>query len=78
MLQVASPSTGAGITQQPDTGATSQQWDVVDHGDGTISLVNRHSDLAMDVWEESTADGARISQWNTTGSANQLFNLQRT
>ncbi|WP_211341581.1 glycoside hydrolase family 2 TIM barrel-domain containing protein [Myceligenerans xiligouense] len=77
VLEVASSSTGADITQQPDTGVTSQHWEVVDHGGGTISLVNRQSGLTVDVLEESTTDGARISQWNTTGGANQLFNLQR-
>ncbi|GAB3654317.1 glycosyl hydrolase family 95 catalytic domain-containing protein [Glycomyces tarimensis] len=78
VLEVSGSGTGADITQQPDTGAASQQWTVTDHGGGTVSLINRHSGLAMDVWSQSTDDGARISQWNPTGSANQLFNLQRT
>ncbi|WP_460498073.1 RICIN domain-containing protein [Glycomyces tarimensis] len=77
VLEVSGSGTGADITQQPDTGAASQQWTVTDHGGGTVSLINRHSGLAMDVWSQSTDDGARISQWNPTGSANQLFNLQR-
>jgi hypothetical protein len=46
---------------------------VVYHGGGVISLVNRASSLAMDVWEYSTADGARISQWAYTGNPNQRF-----
>jgi hypothetical protein len=69
--------TGADITQQPTSTATSQQWSVVDHGGGTVSLVNRLSGLTMDVWSHSTADGTRISQWNVSGGANQLFALQR-
>ncbi|WP_371872261.1 RICIN domain-containing protein [Phytohabitans houttuyneae] len=77
VLQVASNSTGANITQQSDTNAASQQWRLVEHGGGVVSLVNRQSGLTMDVWQASTADGARISQWNTTGSANQRFQLQR-
>jgi alpha-L-fucosidase 2 len=77
VLQVSVSGSGADITQQPNTGATAQQWQVIDHGGGTVSLVNRQSGLAMDVWEQSTADGARISQWAATGSANQRFNLQR-
>jgi alpha-L-fucosidase 2 len=77
VLQVSGSGSGADITQQPSTGATAQQWQVVDHGGGTVSLVNRQSGLAMDVWEQSTADGARISQWAASGSANQRFNLQR-
>jgi hypothetical protein len=77
VLQVASNGSGADISQQPDTGATSQQWRVVDLGGGVVSLVNRQSGLAVDVWEESTADGARISQWTVTGNPNQRFALQR-
>jgi endo-1,4-beta-xylanase len=34
VLQVASASSGADITQQPDTNATGQQWQVKDQGDG--------------------------------------------
>jgi alpha-L-fucosidase 2 len=77
ILQIASNSSGADITQQPDTNAASQHWRVVDHGGGVVGLVNRQSGLAMDVWQASTADGARISQWTPTGSANQRFQLQR-
>jgi endo-1,4-beta-xylanase len=77
VLQAASSSTGADITQQPDTNATSQQWRVVDQGGGTVSLINRQSGLALDVWDVSTADGARISQWTPTGNPNQRFQLQR-
>ena len=77
MLQVSGTGTGADITQQPTSTATSQQWQVTDHGGGTISLTNRASGLAMDVWSAATTDGARISQWNPTGSANQRFELRR-
>jgi alpha-L-fucosidase 2 len=73
----SSGSSGADITQQADTNAANQQWRVVDHGGGVISLVNQQSGLAMDVWQASTADGARISVWTVTGSANQRFQLQR-
>ncbi|MFD0318659.1 glycosyl hydrolase family 95 catalytic domain-containing protein [Streptomyces flavalbus] len=76
-LQVAGNGTGADITQQPDTDTTGQQWRLVDHGGGVVSLVNRQSGLALDVWEASTADGARISQWTVTGNTNQRFQLNR-
>ena len=46
---------------------------MVDQGGGVVSLVNRQSGLAMDVWQASTADGARISQWTLTGGTNQRF-----
>jgi alpha-L-fucosidase 2 len=75
VLQVAGPASGANITQQPDANAASQRWRLVDHGGGVVSLINQQSGLAMDVWQASTADGARISQWTFTGSPNQRFQL---
>ncbi|MFC9691244.1 endo-1,4-beta-xylanase [Kribbella sp. NPDC056951] len=77
VLQVAGSNTGADVTQQADTNATSQQWQPTDHGNGVVSLINRQSGLALDVWSASTADGARVSQWNPTGNSNQRFQLQR-
>jgi endo-1,4-beta-xylanase len=77
VLQVASSSGGADITQQPDNNAASQQWRAVEQSAGGVSFVNRQSGLAMDVWNVSTADGARISRWSPAGSANQRFQLQR-
>ncbi|MEV0197058.1 RICIN domain-containing protein [Nonomuraea sp. NPDC050691] len=76
-LQPTGTATGADVVQQADTGATGQQWRVVDHGGDVISLVNRESGLALDVWEHSTADGARISQWIYSGSPNQRFTRRR-
>jgi dienelactone hydrolase len=68
---------GNDVTQQADTGAAGQQWRIVDQGDGTVSLVNRANGLFMDVWEYSTADGGRFSQYTSTGNANQRFTRQR-
>ncbi|MEU4422276.1 glycoside hydrolase N-terminal domain-containing protein [Actinoplanes sp. NPDC024001] len=77
VLQVAGTGTGADVTQQPDTNSTGQQWLVEDQGSGVVRLINRQSGLAMDVWQASTADGARISQWTPGSGANQRFQLQR-
>jgi hypothetical protein len=76
VLQASGDGNGADITQQADTGATGQQWRVVEHGGGVVSLINRQSGLAMDVWEYSTADGARVSQYTYTGNDNQRFTRQ--
>jgi hypothetical protein len=72
VLQVAGNASGADITQQPDTNATSQQWRLTEQS-GAVSLINRQSGLAWDVWERSTADGARISQYAYSGNPNQRF-----
>jgi fermentation-respiration switch protein FrsA (DUF1100 family) len=76
VLQVASNSNGANITQQADTGAHSQHWRLTDHGNNVVSIINRQSGLAMDVWEYSSADGARITQYTYTGNDNQRFTRQ--
>jgi hypothetical protein len=76
VLQAASNSNGADITQQTDTNAHSQHWRLTDHGNNVVSIINRQSGLAMDVWERSTADGARISQYTYNGSTNQRFTRQ--
>ncbi|WP_313895921.1 RICIN domain-containing protein [Streptomyces sp. YIM 98790] len=44
-------------------------------GDGYYRFINRFSGKALDVWEWSTADGARISQYDDTGGTNQQFRL---
>ncbi|MCO8276201.1 glycoside hydrolase N-terminal domain-containing protein [Actinoplanes sp. TRM 88003] len=75
VLQVSGTGTGADITQQADTSATSQQWRVDDQGSGVVRLINRLSGMAMDVWQASTADGARISQWTPGAGLNQRFQL---
>ncbi len=77
VLQPAGNSTGADITQQPDTNAANQHWRVEDQSGGVVRLVNRQSGLAMDVWQASTTDGARVSQWTPSAGANQRFQLQR-
>ncbi|QFU91698.1 RICIN domain-containing protein [Amycolatopsis sp. YIM 10] len=76
-LQPTGTTTGADVIQQAETSAAGQQWRVVDHGGDVISLVNRESGLAMDVWEYSTTDGGRISQWTYTGNPNQRFTRHR-
>ncbi|WP_205328549.1 RICIN domain-containing protein, partial [Glycomyces sp. YM15] len=45
-------------------------------GGGVVSIINRQSGLAMDVWEYSSADGARITQYTYTGNDNQRFARQ--
>jgi hypothetical protein len=75
-LQAMNNSNGGDITQQPQSSSTSQQWSIADQGGGTVSFINRSSGLAMDVWERSTADGARISQYTANGGTNQRFTRQ--
>ncbi len=76
-LQPTGTATGSDVVQQPESAATGQQWRVADHGGDVISLVHRDSGLAMDVWERSTVDGARIALWTVNGATNQRFSRRR-
>ncbi|MEV0731636.1 RICIN domain-containing protein [Polymorphospora sp. NPDC050346] len=77
VLQIASAQDGAELTQQDASSDTRQHFGVVDTGDGHIRLVNRHSRKALDVWEWSTADGGRVSQYTDLDGWNQQWLLTR-
>nr|WP_217281687.1 RICIN domain-containing protein [Kibdelosporangium persicum] len=61
---------GTAIGTQPASAA------VVDTNASYV-LVNRNSGKALDVWERSTADGGRISQYTDVDGANQQWQLVR-
>jgi len=74
-LQIASASDGAELTQQAPSSDTRQHFRLADSPDGYVRLVNRHSNKVLDVWEWSTADGGRISQYTDLGGYNQQWQL---
>ena len=77
VLQIGNAQDGAELTQQTASSDTRQHFGVSDSPDGYVRLVNRHSRKALDVWEWSTADGARISQYTDHGGANQQWQMVR-
>ncbi|HEX6685919.1 MAG TPA: RICIN domain-containing protein, partial [Candidatus Limnocylindrales bacterium] len=76
-LQVASALDGAELTQQAPSTDTRQHFGVSDSDSGYVRLVNRHSRKALDVWEWSTANGARISQFTDLNGWNQQWLMVR-
>jgi alpha-L-fucosidase 2 len=78
VLQADGTDPDTDITQQTATDTPAQQWRLIDHGTGDISLINRASGLAMDIAGAATDDGARITQWHPTGATNQQFTLRNT
>jgi hypothetical protein len=68
VLRVASNSTGADITQQPDGNAASQQWRVVDQGGDVVSLVNRQSGLSWCRKRLTAVRGLGVSWWSRHSS----------
>ncbi|GAA1534797.1 hypothetical protein GCM10009827_061200 [Dactylosporangium maewongense] len=78
VLELANASDGAGLYQQTAAaGNNRQQFTLKDSAGGYVRLLSRHSGKALDVWEWSTADGARISQYTDTDGANQQWTLAR-
>jgi hypothetical protein len=55
---------------------SSQQWDLVDAGNGWYNIRNVRSGLLMDVSGGSTADGAKIQQYANTNTGAQRWRLQ--
>jgi pectate lyase len=74
-LQIASAADGAALTQQAPSTDTRQHFRVVDSDSGFVRLINRHSNKALDVWEWSTADGGRISQFTDANGWNQQWQM---
>jgi hypothetical protein len=75
VLDVSGASTADGglIVQSTDSGATSQQWQIISTGNGYVKLVNRNSGKVLDVPNQSTATGVQLDQWTDNGGANQQW-----
>ncbi|MFC6020707.1 RICIN domain-containing protein [Plantactinospora solaniradicis] len=74
-LQIASAADGAELTQQAPSSDTRQHFRVVDSADGHVRLVNRLSGKALDIWEWSTTDGGRVSQFTDLDGVNQQWQM---
>ncbi|NUT32886.1 MAG: pectate lyase [Hamadaea sp.] len=74
-LELPNAVDGTQLVQNPDNGTTRQHFAVRDTDSGYVKFLNRHSGKALDVWEWSTADGAKISQYADSGGWNQQWQL---
>ncbi len=54
----------------------SQQWDLVDMGNGWYNIRNVRSGLVLDIQNFSMADNGMLQQYTATGGSNQKFRLQ--
>jgi hypothetical protein len=76
-VQGASRNNGANITQSDCNSSTSsQKWDIIDRGNGVVSLRSVNSGKCVDVYGVSTADGARLAQYTCNNGTNQQFRRQ--
>ncbi len=80
VLDVSAASTAAGglIVQSTNSGATSQQWQLVSAGSGYYNLVNRNSGLVLEVPALSTTAGTQLDQRSSNGGANQQWQFVST
>jgi pectate lyase len=75
VLEIASAQDGANLTQNTDNGNTRQHFRLADSDSGYVRFINRRSNKALDVWEWSTADGGRISQFTDLNGWNQQWRM---
>ncbi len=78
VLDLPTTADGIQLVQNADRNDARQQFRLADSADGHVRLINRNSGKALDVWEHSTADGAKVSQFQDLGGANQQWLLVPT
>lgn len=72
---VSAIENGATIIQSTFNGNDNQQFELTDYGDGSYSIIAKHSGKGFDVEGISTVSGAAIHQWEYLGGSNQRFIL---
>jgi pectate lyase len=75
VLELPNAQDGTQLVQNADNGTTRQHFAVRDTDSGYVKFLNRHSGKALDLWEWSTADGGKISQFADLGGWNQQWQL---
>ncbi|TYQ12775.1 UNVERIFIED_CONTAM: Beta-xylosidase [Acetivibrio alkalicellulosi] len=77
VLDVKNTSANASeIVQWSDNGQLSQQWYLVDVGDGYTKIVNVESGRALDVKDGATTDGGVLIQYTSNGGHNQQWRFR--
>ncbi|MBO3739199.1 RICIN domain-containing protein [Actinoplanes flavus] len=74
-LELPNATDGTQLIQNTDNGTTRQQFTLKDSDSGYVRFLNRHSGKAVEVWEHSTADGAKVAQYADLGNPNQQWQM---
>lgn len=69
---------GAKIIQYAFNGNTNQQFELTDRGDGSYSVIAKHSGKGLDVARSSMTSGDPVQQWEYIESSNQKFVMYPT
>lgn len=72
-VEAAGNFNGARVLQETCTGATSQQWQMVDLGTGYFEFRAVHSGKCLDVSGVSTSPGAYVHTWDCIDGDNQKW-----
>jgi hypothetical protein len=64
------------VIQWPRTHAPSQQWDIVDAGNGYVFIKSAVTGLVIDIDGGRARDGARVITSQPSGSDSQLWNVE--
>lgn len=59
-------------------GGNNQRWYIVNCGNGYVKFINKHSGLAIDIYNNSAANGTSVQQWTDNSSDAQRFKLLPT
>jgi Ricin-type beta-trefoil lectin domain-like/Beta-propeller repeat/FG-GAP-like repeat/Putative binding domain, N-terminal len=74
-LDFVSNTLGSTMQQTDYLWKSSQQWELIPTGDGYFFIMNELSRYMLDVMGPSTANGAAINQWASTGSDDQKWQI---
>jgi arabinan endo-1,5-alpha-L-arabinosidase len=77
VLDLPTTADGVQLVQNTDRNDSRQQFRLADSAGGHVRLINRNSGKALETWEWSTADGAKVSQYQDLDGANQQWQLAR-
>lgn len=72
---VSAITNGDAVIQSTFNGNENQQFELTDRGDGTYSIIAKHSGKGIDVQDVSMTSGALIQQWDYVDGENQRFIL---
>lgn len=78
VLEVGGAATNNGATtnQYPYVGLASQQWTIVDAGNGLFNVINRNSGLALEIGGSDVTPGAIAQQWTKNTGTNQQWRIE--
>ncbi|MEU5598844.1 RICIN domain-containing protein [Streptomyces sp. NPDC020298] len=70
-------TSGSPIVEKPSSGSTTQQWSLVDSGNGKYQVVNRASGLSLAAADASTDNGAPLDQEAVSTASARLWTITK-